>query len=168
MVEVRGVPVANQALELARTAVDAAEGLAKEAKREAATAMSSASRASFAGAILVVVTLVGSAKRSRFGTEFLVFYFFHRVGRTAANSFPVDLDAIAMVHVGPSLGRNSRTDCTKPVKADNCNRSASAARLRKPAASGFLAVCRLHRLHRIRPLQFILDKHSIFEIRSSC
>jgi methyl-accepting chemotaxis protein len=60
LVEVRTVPVANQALGLMRTAVDAAEKLAEEAKADATVESGSASRVSFAAAILVMMTLIGS------------------------------------------------------------------------------------------------------------
>ncbi len=60
LVEVKTLPVANQALGLMRTAVDTAEKTTEEAKTLAATEMSSANRVSFTGAILVMMTLVGS------------------------------------------------------------------------------------------------------------
>jgi methyl-accepting chemotaxis protein len=60
LVEVKTLPVANYALELMRSAVDTAEKLTEEAKKQAATELSFAGRVSLAGAILVVMTLVGS------------------------------------------------------------------------------------------------------------
>jgi methyl-accepting chemotaxis protein len=60
LVEVKTLPVANQALGLMRAAVDTAEKLTEGAKADAAAELSSASRVSFAGAILVMMTLIGS------------------------------------------------------------------------------------------------------------
>ena len=60
LVEVKTLPVASHALGLMRTAVDTAERLTEEAKTEATAELNFASRVSFAGAILVMMTLIGS------------------------------------------------------------------------------------------------------------
>ena len=60
LVEVKTLPVGNQALGLMRAAVDTAEKLTEEAKNDAAAEMRFASRVSFASAIIVMMTLIGS------------------------------------------------------------------------------------------------------------
>jgi methyl-accepting chemotaxis protein len=60
LIEVKAVPIANQALGLMRTAVDSAEKLTEEAKADATAESGSASRVGFAAAILVMMTLIGS------------------------------------------------------------------------------------------------------------
>ncbi len=60
LVDVKAVPVANQILELMRTAVDVAEKSTEEAKTLATTELSQASRLSFVMAIVMMLSLVGS------------------------------------------------------------------------------------------------------------
>jgi methyl-accepting chemotaxis protein len=58
---------ANQAIELMRAAVSAAEKLVEEAKTQAATELSQANRVSFIMAIVVMMSLIGSVVFSFFG-----------------------------------------------------------------------------------------------------
>jgi methyl-accepting chemotaxis protein len=60
LVDVKAVPVANQILELMRTAVDVAEKSTEEAKTLATTELSQANRLSFVMAIVMMLSLVGS------------------------------------------------------------------------------------------------------------
>src|ERR1700730_18129315 len=60
LVDVKALPVANQILELMRTAVDVAEKSTEEAKTLATTELGQANRLSFVMAIIMMVSLVGS------------------------------------------------------------------------------------------------------------
>ena len=60
LVDAKAVPVANQILELMRTAVDVAEKSAEEAKTLAASELSQANRLSFIMLIVMMLSLVGS------------------------------------------------------------------------------------------------------------
>ena len=60
LVDVKALPVANQILELMRTALDVAERNAEEAKTLATTELSQANRLSFVMAIVMMLSLVGS------------------------------------------------------------------------------------------------------------
>jgi len=61
LVEVKTMPVADKAIGLMRAAVDTAEKLAVEARSKAVAELDFAHRVSFIGAVLLVVTLIGSA-----------------------------------------------------------------------------------------------------------
>ena len=60
LVDVKALPVANQILELMRTAVDVAEKGAGEAKAQAAAELGQANRLSFVMAIIMMLSLIGS------------------------------------------------------------------------------------------------------------
>lgn len=60
LVEVKTMPVADQAIGLMRASVDTAEKLTADARSQAAAELDFTSRVSFIGAVLMVITLAGS------------------------------------------------------------------------------------------------------------
>jgi methyl-accepting chemotaxis protein len=91
LVEVKTLPVASQALELMRAAVNIAEKRTEEAKTQAATELSSAGRVSFTGAILVVMTLVGSVIFTFLGVARPLTRLNGALGKMAAGELNIDI-----------------------------------------------------------------------------
>jgi len=91
LVQVKTLPVATQAIELMRTAVDTAAKLSEEARTQAMAELNSASRLSFAGAILVMMTLVGSVVFTFIGVARPLTRLNGALGKMAAGELSIEI-----------------------------------------------------------------------------
>jgi methyl-accepting chemotaxis protein len=91
LVDMKAVPVANQTLELMRTALDVAASNAAEAKTQATTELSEANRLSFMMAIVMMLSLVGSVVFTSFGIARPLMRLNGALGKMAAGELNIEI-----------------------------------------------------------------------------
>ena len=91
LVDVKALPVANQILELTRTALDTAERNADEAKTQATTELSRANRLSFAMTVVMMLSLVGSVIFSFIGVARPLTRLNGALGKMAAGELNIEI-----------------------------------------------------------------------------
>ena len=91
LVDVKALPVANQILELMRTALDTAERNADEAKTQATTELSRANRLSFAMTVVMMLSLVGSVIFSFIGVARPLTRLNGALGKMAAGELNIEI-----------------------------------------------------------------------------
>jgi methyl-accepting chemotaxis protein len=91
LVDVKALPVAGQILELMRTALDTAERNAKEAETLATTELSQANRLSFAMAVVMMLSLVGSVVFTFVGVARPLIRLNGALGKMAAGELNIEI-----------------------------------------------------------------------------
>ena len=118
LVNVKTVPVANEAIGLMGTAVDTAEKLASEAKAAAAAELTQANRISFALAVVVMMALVGSIVFTFLGVARPLTLLNGALGRIAGGEHGTEIPGAAR---GDEVGDIAKTVV---VIADNAEKKA--------------------------------------------
>ena len=137
LVEVKAAPVANQAMQLMRTAMDIAEKNAAEAKTLATTELSQTNRLNFAMAIIVVLSLVGSVIFSFVGVARPLTRLSGALGKMAAGELSIEIPgagrgdevgdvAKAVAVIRENVEQKARDEAEAKIRQDQ-----AAARQRK-------------------------------------
>ena len=106
LVDVKALPVANQILELMQTALDVAVSSAEEAKTLATTELSQADRLSFAIAMVVMLSLVGSVVFTFVGVARPLMRLNAALGKMAAGELNIEIPG---ANRGDEVGDLART-----------------------------------------------------------
>ena len=143
LVDLKTLPVANQAQELMRTAVDLAERNTEEAKTLATTALNQADRLSFVMAIVVMLTLVGSVIFTFIGVARPLTRLNGALGKMAAGQLNIEIPGADR---GDEIGDVAKTVVVISEKAEEKARLEAEAQTHQDQAAAQRRKAEMHRL----------------------